>query len=104
MFLIEDFGVHFHTGVLSSCVQGLLVLIEDKLLAQGQLAAKLLNSGWVLPSPPPPPPFNMPAVEKTGLTLLKLWPGKSIACQHGIADSRREAGCVSFLAGSFAPK
>lgn len=86
-------------------MQGLLVLIEDKLLAQGQLTAKLLNSGWVLPSPPPPPPpFNMPAVEKSGLTLLKLWPGKLIACQHGIADSRREAGCVFFLAGSFAPK
>lgn len=84
-------------------MQGLLVLIEDKLLAQGQLAAKLLNSGWVLPSPPPPP-FNMSAVEKSDLTLLKLWPGKPIACQHGIADSRREAGCVSFLAGSFAPK
>lgn len=82
-------------------MQGLLVLIEDKLLVQGQLAARLLNSGWGS-SLSPSSPFNMSAVEKSGLTLLKLWPGKSIACQRGITDSRREAGCVSFLAGSFA--
>lgn len=82
-------------------MHGLLVLIDDKLLAQslGHQAAEFWVGSFLSSSPP----LQHVSCGKVRLDPAEaVWPGKSMACQHGITDSRRETGYVSFLAESFA--
>lgn len=78
-----------------SCVQGLLILIEDELLAQGQLAARLLNSGWVLPSPPP--------LQHVSCGKVRLDPAEAVArkvrCLSAWHHRLQERSWLCFLPG-----
>lgn len=103
----DVFCVSYHTGPLQHCAKALLALTGVTLLAQGQLAAMLRTSGDFVPLPAPPLTPKHVNCQKSAECQLRLDPaeamarrGQAISCQHGIPDSRSEAGSSFFLAGS----